>query len=105
MIRHFGRRIAGLDVFLPFLLYTIFTSATSATAGIVPGFDLKQMTDGADLIAVGRVVAVDERGPAIAETPNGEIPARAMVATLEVERLLKGGSTSASVDFTFLLPD
>jgi hypothetical protein len=63
------------------------------------------MTDGADAIAVGRVIAVEERGPAIAQTSNGQFAARTMVATLEVERLLKGRSTGARVDFTFLVPE
>jgi len=103
--RHFNQRIGSLEKYLLLLVYTIFTSATSATAGIVPAFRLRQMTDGADVIAVGRVVAVEERGAAIAHTSSGEFAARAMVATLEIERLLKGGGTGARVDFTFLLPE
>jgi hypothetical protein len=96
--------LGKLQLLLPLLLYLTLASSWRATAGILPALDLKAMAEGADLIAVGRVVDVGERGPGIAQTPSGDFAARGMAATLEVERLLKG-SGGARLDFEFLIPE
>lgn len=103
--RQLDRDVGRLQLLLPLSLYLTLASSWPATAGIVPALDLKAMAEGADLIAVGRVIALDERGPGIAQTSSGPFAARSMIATLQVERLLKGAGAGARLDFSFLMPE
>ncbi len=78
--------------------------AAYATAAIVGPLDLKSLTSGAGLVAVGQVVDIRDVGPGTIQTPSGEVEARSMTATLRVERVFKG-TAGALVEFDFLLPE
>jgi hypothetical protein len=79
-------------------------AADAALASIIPLLDVSALCDRADLVIVGRVVDVRQRGPTIIVNDGTSSPGRLMVARLDVERVLKGAVDSTAFDFTFSLP-
>jgi len=81
--------------------------AFNAEATIVQTLDLDQLTSDAALIAVGQITSVQEVGKTIAQVGNRTVPARAMVAELHVDQVLKGTNESSlpSLRFHFAVPD
>lgn len=71
----------------------------------IPALDVRALTNGADLIVVGRVTDLWEEGPSKIEMQGQSIPARRIVAVLSTVRILKGGFNGSTVSFRFLVPD
>ena len=68
--------------------------------------DLSALTNDADLIAVGSVQTVWEDDSTTMNIQNRSVPARQMVALLNVKSILKGqAESSTSLTFKFLVPE
>ncbi|MEJ2010455.1 MAG: hypothetical protein P8Z30_20270, partial [Acidobacteriota bacterium] len=80
----------GILLSLAAIAAVSLTMASFVEAGILPPLGLKQLVARADVIAVGRVTGVKDEGPALAKTTSGDVEARDMTATLQVDRILKG---------------
>lgn len=112
--------IRRLKLFIPLclilaagLVSTLILAKKHASASLpasqmstpVSPLDLSALTDGADLIAVGRVTMVSEEGSTTIDIQNRSIPARRMVALLTVNSILKGQADSSTVNFNFLISE
>ena len=68
----------------------IVTPVAHVAASLVPDLDLAALATNSDLIAVGRVVGVRNGGPTTVNIQGNILPARRLLAQLDVERTLKG---------------
>lgn len=75
-----------------------------ARASLVPDLDLKALASNSDLIAVGHIAGVREDGLAAVNIQGNILPARVMLAELDLERLLKGQSKTSTIIVRFSLP-
>jgi hypothetical protein len=66
-----------------------------------PAPDLRELCERADLIVVGRAVAVRPGGPTTIDENGTSYPAQLMVVELDVERTLKGPPAGPAATFTF----
>ena len=97
-------RCKPISVALPFLVVTL--SLVPAKGIPVPGINLPALTHGAHLIVVGQVTTVREEGRTrIDRQGRQSIPARRMLATLVVDRVLKGQAEGATISVGFLAPE
>ena len=87
------------------ILSLVFLTVSVASAAPVPPFDLVALTKGADIVAIGLVGTVTERGYTSAETPTGPVPAKLMSAEFNADQLLKGSLDASTISFEFLVPD
>lgn len=78
--------------------------ASQMSSPISP-LDLSALSDGADLIAIGRVTTVSEGGSTTIDLQNRSLPARRMVALLTVNNILKGQANSSTLNFRFLVSE
>jgi len=85
----------------------ILVLVPSAVSIPVPGLDLDRLSVDASLIAVGEVTAVQEMGKTTVTIGEKNVPARAMVAELRVDQVLKRPTetSSPSLRFHFALTD
>lgn len=82
------------------------TAVLPAGATIVPSLDLPALAADSDLIAVGRVSAVHQKGwTTVHLTGGASVPARSMFAQLDVEKALKGQLDGRTIRFVFSFPD
>jgi hypothetical protein len=81
--------------------------AHSVESWPVPGLDIDRLTADASLIAVGQLTSVQEVGKTTVQLGNRTFTARAMVAELHVDQVLKGTTErpSSSVSFHLVVPD
>ncbi len=66
--------------------------------------DLQVLTREADLIVIGRVDAIDDKGPTVKDVAGQKVKAERMVATLNINRLIKGQTNEPVLSFEFLIP-
>jgi len=80
--------------------------ALSLGSRLIPALDLDKLTEEASLIAVGEITLLQEEGTTTLLLEDHSVPARAMVAELRVDQVLKGsGNTSSSfLRFHFAVP-
>jgi len=71
---------------------------------ITSPLDLRVLTTEADLIVIGRVDAIDDKGPTIKDVAGQGVEAERMVATLNVNGLIKGQKNDRVLSFEFLIP-
>lgn len=90
---------------LPPLLFMVILSSLSAMARPVPSLNLPVLTREADYIVVGQVIALREEGRVNINEQGQSIPARQMIATLRVDRVLKGQATLTTISIRFFLPE
>lgn len=90
------------QLFLGVLVLLIWTSAQAVP---IPALNLAALTREADLILVGQVVEVREQDRTTISVQGHSVPARRMIATLQVARVLKGSFTNTTEAFGFLIPD
>jgi hypothetical protein len=83
----------------------ILLYALSADAVLVPTLDLDKLTADATLITVGQVTLLREVEKATVQLGNRTVPARAMVAELHVDHVLKGINEASSLTIHFVIPD
>lgn len=95
----------GILLSLAAIAAVSLTMASFVEAGILPPLGLKHLVASADLIVVGRVTGVRDEGPALAKTTSGDVEARDMTATLQVDRILKGHLSARTVEFGFTRPE
>ncbi len=89
------------------LIIVILLLVPSAEPWPGPTLNLDRLTTEASLIAVGQITSVQELGRTSAQIGNRIVPARAMLATLRVDQVLKGttDASSSSLRFHLTLPD
>ena len=71
---------------------------------ITSPLDLQVLTREADLIVIGRVDAIDDKGPTVKDVAGQRVEAERMVATLSINRLIKGQTNQPVLSFEFLIP-
>jgi hypothetical protein len=87
------------------LLAAALVSVASITsASPVPQLRVAELVQNADVIVVGSVQAIGDLGPGSAVTPSGPLIGRRLVATLVIDRVLKGQNRS-SLEFIFVRSD
>lgn len=80
--------------------------AASVGAVVAPGLDIDTLTADSTLIVVGQVTSVQNLGRTIIQAGIISSPANAMLATLRVDRVLKGQVTGPTPPaFHFAVPD
>ncbi len=85
------------------MIYFVVLVAAAVCAVPVPILDLDQLTDSADLIVVGGITSIVERGRTMVKAADGqEQPARSMTGEMQVDHVLKGLAVS-TVTFRFVL--
>jgi len=84
-----------------FLASFIITLAASRP---IPILDVAQLTKKADVIAVGEATSVQESGNTIIDVEYEKVPARAMIAEVRADQVLKGPSESL-LKVRFFLPE
>jgi FOG: HEAT repeat len=72
---------------------------------IVSPIDLERLTNDADLIVIGRMNSVTERGHISGTADGKQLDGERMIATLGVEKSVKGDAVGATVETEFLIPD
>jgi len=82
----------------------ILTMPTGSIASLVPRLDLPKLVDQSDLIVVGGISSATPAGQSEVSIGSQVVGARAMTATLDVARVLKGTLTDSRLAFQFLLP-
>src|SRR5438034_10267406 len=80
-------------------------SAASLFATIIPTLDLSELTTRAELIVVGEVISIRDKGQTKIEVAGHYLSASLMTGEARVDQVLKGHLNSASVTFEFLLPN
>jgi hypothetical protein len=65
--------------------------------------DLQLLTREADLIVIGRVDAIDDKGPTVKDLAGQRVEAERMVATLNINGLIKGQTNDPVLSFEFLI--
>lgn len=77
-----------------------------AYAAIVPSLDLRELTVDADTIIVGAVLAVDESRETTVDLESGvAVPARAVVARMSIDQVLKGSTANSIIEVRFEDPE
>jgi len=71
---------------------------------ITSPLDLEELTKNADLIVIGRVAAIDDKGLTLEDIAGQRVEAERMVATLNINRLIKGHANEPALSFEFLIP-
>ncbi|MEK6320394.1 MAG: HEAT repeat domain-containing protein [Acidobacteriota bacterium] len=87
------------------VLTTVFLNLPLAVAGPIPALNLQDLVRDSDLIAVGRVAAVQEAERANIDADGQSISARQMIATVEIYRVVKGRPDETSIRVGFLVPE
>jgi hypothetical protein len=95
----------GLNRRLFFLCVLMLFLGPSVSPWPVPALDLDELTANATLIAVGEIRVVRETEKTTVQVGNRMIAARSMLATLRVDRTLKGSVEGPFLDFRFVVPD
>jgi len=87
------------------LAVTVAVGMAVVQANSIPvaPLNVAALVEAADLIVVGQVVAVGQRGPATLETSVGSVSAVRFRGSLTIDRALKG-SSATGVAFEFVLP-
>lgn len=83
----------------------LLLSLASFSAIPIPALDLPALTREANLIVVGEATGVLEAGRETIDVHGQLIPARRMVATLRVDRAVKGQPNAMFISVGFLIPD
>ena len=89
---------------LVFVVAAVF-GATTLNSTIVRALDVASLTSQADIIVMGRVVSVTNRGATILDFGGGPIPATAFEAAIHVDQLLKGSSPAQTLFVSFAMPE
>jgi len=97
--RNFGISLAICQVAFAVVVALLLFSADST---IVSGFDLEELTKGADLIVIGQVISVTERGPTAVPLGPHNVSAHLMTGEVRMDRILKGSYSSSSLIFQFV---
>lgn len=95
----------NLKLIVVILAASVLLCTDAASAAPVPALNLPELTNKADLIVAGQVIAVHEEGRVSINTQGRPVPARRMNATLRTFRVLKGPTGAATISFVFLDPE
>jgi len=77
---------------------------TLARPTIIPALSVPDLVEGADVIVIGHIDAITERGRISVEVGNKDMPARLMAAQINVDKSLKG-SPNSSLVVEFAIPE
>ncbi len=88
---------------LMFLL-AIFLASTPIKSTVIRTLDVASLTSQADIIVIGQILSVTDRGPTTLDVGGGPIPATAFEAALQVEQLLKGSPHAQTLFVDFAMP-
>ncbi len=88
---------------LIFLLAVLLASLPIKST-VVRTLDVASLTSQADIIVIGQVISVTDRGPTTLDLGGGLIPATNLVAALQVDQLLKGSPHAQNLFVDFVLP-
>lgn len=78
-----------------------FVATVVLFATPIPVLDVQQLIDEADLIVVGNVQKLEDRGNTTVDLSGQRIPARSFVAAIVADRVLKGSADAATVQVRF----
>lgn len=89
---------------LPFaLLFSL--NQTTVLATPIPKLDLSTLTDQATLIVVGRVGRIVKQERTTLNSNGTDVVAHRMLATFDVQRVLKGQLNGTAMSFEFIVPE
>lgn len=93
--------------FLHGLTIVVFCGHTAIPtyATIVHPLDVAALVEASDVVAVGRVISVEEEGIATVDTLTGTARAKRFLATLDADQILKGEPESQLVYFRFVVTE
>src|SRR5258708_2206189 len=71
---------------------------------VIRTLDVASLTSQADIIVIGQIISVTDRGPTTLDLGGGPIPATDFEAVLQVDQLLKGSPHAQNLFVDFVLP-
>jgi hypothetical protein len=88
------------------ITFPLYVGLINVGASPVPTLDVPALTREASLIAIGRISSIKEQARTSIEIAGGRsITALQMIATLRVDRMIKGRSDKPTLLFRFFIPD
>jgi hypothetical protein len=88
---------------LIFLLVVLPASILTEST-VIRTLDVSSLVSQADIIVIGQIISVTDRGPTTFDLGGGPIPATAFEAVLDVDQLLKGSPHAQNLLVDFDLP-
>lgn len=86
------------------LILAVLFASTPIKSTVVRQLDVASLTSQADIITIGQIISVTDRGPTTLDPGAGPIPATAFEAVLQVDQTLKGTSQEQNLFVDFVLP-
>jgi len=86
------------------VLLVILLASGPINSTVIRTLDVASLTSQADIIVIGQIVSVTDRGPTTLDLGGGSIPATAFEAVLHVDHLLKGSPHAQNLFVDFALP-
>jgi hypothetical protein len=85
-------------------LVAILSASTPTKSTVTRSLDVASLASQADIVVIGQILSVTDRGPIILDVGGGPLPATAFEAVLHVDQLLKGSPHAQNLFVDFALP-
>src|SRR5260370_40166898 len=85
-------------------LLAVLLASTVTKSTVIRTLDVASLVSKADIIVIGQIISVTDRGPTTLDLGGGPIPATAFEAVLAVDQLLKGSPHAQNLFVDFDLP-
>jgi hypothetical protein len=86
------------------ILLVVLLASTPIKSTVIRTLDVASLTSQADIIVIGQIISVTDRGPTTLDLDGGSIPATDFEALLQVDQLLKGAPHAQNLFVDFALP-
>jgi HEAT repeat protein len=85
-------------------LLAVLLASMSIKSTVIRTLDVASLISQADIIVIGQIISVTDRGPTTLDLGGGSIPATDFEAVLQVDQLLKGSPHAQNLFVDFLVP-
>lgn len=85
-------------------VFAVLLASTPTNSTVIRTLDVASLTSQSDIIVIGQVLSVTDRGPTTLDPGSGPIPASAFEAALQVDHFVKGSPHAQNLFVDFVLP-
>ena len=89
---------------MPIFFLAVLLAGMPTNSTVIRTLDVASLTSQSDIIVIGKILSVTDRGPTTLDPGSGPIPASAFEAVLRVDHLLKGSPHAQNLFVDFVLP-
>ncbi len=89
---------------MPIFFLAVLLAGMPTNSTVIRTLDVASLTSQSDIIVIGKILSVTDRGPTTLDPGSGPIPASAFEAVLQVDHLLKGSPHAQNLFVDFVLP-